>query len=358
MKLLSRALPLVVVAAAALSLCGSASAANVIVGPSLTGNWEPYACPAASCTYANDELGGTGPYVTSPVTGAIVRFSLVGGETLGQYRLRTMHPVTSVAFVFSRWSDPVASVPNAGVQSFPTSLPVEAGQAMGLTMSDGTALGFREGVGRLAEWETEPPEKGQSLAEFSAVELAGFNAEVQPAPTIASLGSTSGPTSGGTAVTITGTDLVNVTGVSFGGVPAASFTAETEGQLTAVAPANGSAASVSVSVTTVAGKAIASQTFKYEAPPAPAPAPMPPPATPPTHCVVPYLAGKKLEVAKKALIAKKCTLGTVKKLSGATAKSGRVSKQGAKPGSTLTAGAKVGVTLKPAKPVVKKHHKK
>lgn len=251
----------------------------------------------------------------------------------------------------------MAAVPTVGVQSFATTLPVEAGQAIGLSMSGGSSVGFRQGVGRLAEWGSEPPEKGQSLAEFSAVELAGFNAEVQPAPTIASLGTTSGPTSGGTPVTITGTDLENVTGVSFGGASAASFKAETEGQLTAVAPASGSAASVSVSVTTVAGKATAAQTFRYEAPPAPAPAPAPVPA-PPAHCVVPNLAGKKLEAAKKALLAGKCKLGTVKKLTGATAKSGKVTKQGAKPGSTLAVGAKVAVTLKPAKPVAKKHGKK
>jgi hypothetical protein len=360
MKLVSRALPAAAaLTVALLSLCGSAGAANVIVGPSLVGSWDSYECAVPSCTYANDELGGTGTYVTSPVTGAIVRFSLVGGENPGQYRLRTMHPVSDLAFVFSRMSAPVASVPSTGVQSFSTSLPVEAGQAIGLTMSKGTALGFRENVGRLAEWGFEPPEKGQSLAEGPFEELAGFNAEVQPAPTIASLGATSGPTGGGTSVTITGTDLENVTGVSFGGSSAASFKAETEGQLTAVAPASGSAASVSVSVTTVAGTATAPQTFKYEAPPAPAP-PAPPvtlPA-PPAHCVVPNLAGKKLEAAKKALLGAKCKLGTVKKLTGATAKSGKVSKQGAKPGSKLAVGTKVAVTLKPPKPTAKKHGKK
>jgi len=356
MKLHTRSLIAAVVATAALCLCGSASAANVIVGPSLTGSWEPGECVATSCTFVNDELGGAGTYVTSPVTGAIVRFSVVDGETPGQYRLRTAHPVASVAFVFSRWSAPVAAVPTVGVQSFATSLPVEAGQAIGLSMSGGSSVGFREGVGRLAEWGSEPPEKGQSLAEFSAVELAGFNAEVQPAPTITSLGATSGPTGGGTSVTIAGTDLENVTGVSFGGASAASFKAESEGQLTAVAPANAAAASVSVSVTTIAGKAIAPQTFKYEAPPAPAPPP--PPPTPVAHCIVPKLAGKKLEAAKKALVAAKCKLGTVKKLDGATVKTGKVAGQGAKPGSKLTVGAKVAVTLKSPKPAAKKPAKK
>jgi IPT/TIG domain-containing protein/PASTA domain-containing protein len=353
MKLLSRALLAAAVAVAALSLCGAADAAVVTVGPSLTGTWESEECGFSACAFANDELAGTGANLLSPVTGAVVRFNVVGGETAGTYRLRTMHQVSSAAFLFSRWSEPVASVPSAGIQSFPTLLPIEAGQAIGLSMSETASLGFLKGVGRLSQWATEPPEKGQSLAGSSFPELAGFNAEVQPAPTIASLGTTSGPAAGGTAVTITGTDFENTTGVNFGSASAASFTVESETQLTAVAPANASAASVSVAVTTIAGKAIASQTFGYVAPPAPTP-----PPAPVSHCVVPNLKGKKLAAAKKALVKTKCKLGTVKKLAGATTKSGKVSKQGAKPGSKLPVGAKVAVTLKPAKPAGKKRGKK
>lgn len=360
MKLLPRAFLGAVVAATALILCGSASAANVIVGPSLSsGEWETYECGFGSCIFANTDLGGTGANLTSPVSGTVVRFNILGGLTQGTYTLRSMHLSPPGAAFFTKKSASVAAVPNPGVQSYSTSLPVAAGEAIGLGMSETASVAFLEEVGHLALWTGERPESGPEVASFGGPEVVGFNAEIQPAPTIASLGATSGPTSGGTSVTITGTDLENVTGVSFGGAPAASFKSETEGQLTAVAPANASAASVSVSVTTVAGKAIASQTFKYEAPPAPAPAPVvtPPPA-PPAHCLVPNLAGKKLEAAKKALVGRKCKLGTVKKLAGATAKSGKVSKQGAKPGSKLAVNAKVAVTLKPAKPAAKKHHKK
>jgi beta-lactam-binding protein with PASTA domain len=69
---------------------------------------------------------------------------------------------------------------------------------------------------------------------------------------------------------------------------------------------------------------------------------------------VPNVVGKKLKAATKALENAKCKLGTVKKLAGATPKSGKVSKQGAKPGSQLAVNAKVAVTLKPAKPAAKK----
>ncbi len=362
MKLTSHALFVAVVVTMALVLCGSAGAANVIVGPTLAGTWSNKECVLISCTAVNSELGEVGN-TTSPISGTIVRFSVVGGETAGQYRLRTANPVSSFTVVFGRWSDPVASVPSTGIQSFGTSLPVEAGQTIALTMSDGASLGRRENVGRLLEWGGEIPEKGESPLVEVSLELAGFNAEIQPPPTISSLGTTSGPAGGGTSVTITGTDLQNVSAVDFGATPAASFESESEGRLTAVSPPSDGAASVPVSVTTAAGTATAPQAFKYEEAPAPAAAPAPTPTLavvtpPPPHCKVPNLIGKKLRAAKKALVNAKCMLGSVKKLAGATPKSGKVSKQGAKPGSQLAVDAKVAVTLKPPKTAAHKKGRK
>lgn len=123
------------------------------------------------------------------------------------------------------------------------------------------------------------------------------------------------------------------TAVTFGSAPA-TITIDSETQITVVAPASATAAAVPVSVATVAGTATGPD-FTYVAP------------APVQHCVVPNLKGKKLKAAKKALVKGKCKLGTVKKLAGATAKTGKVSKQGAKDGTKLAVGAKVKVTLKP-----------
>lgn len=354
MKLLSRSLIVAVLTAAVLSFCGSASAANVTVGPSLSGSWEPFECGlvAPTCTFINEDLAGTGPNLTSPVSGAVVSFSVVGGSTAGTYRLRTANQVAGKAqFIMGKLSAPVAVVPNGGIQAYATSLPISAGQTIGLTTSETASVGFRE-VGRYAEWDTEPPESGQSQAEFRVEEIAGFNAEIQPAPTISGLSVTSGSTAGGTAVTISGTDLEGATALTFGST-AASITADSETQITAVAPANASATTVPVSVTTVAGTATG-PSFTYVAPPAP-PVVI---ATPVAHCVVPNLVGKKLKAAKKALANAKCALGAVTKLDGATAKSGKVAKQGSKAKAQLAVGAKVAVTLKPPKPAGKKQAKK
>jgi len=352
---LSRALlAMVISAAAALCLCGSALAADVTVGPSLSsGEWETYECGFGSCIFANTELGGTGPNLTSPVSGTVVRFNILGGLTAGTYTLRSMRLASSpMVAVFGKMSGPVAAVPNPGVQSYATSLPVVAGETIGLGMSETASVGFLEGTGHLTLWTGERPESGPELGSFGAPELVGFNAEIQPAPTISSLGTTSGPTAGGTSVTISGTDLENATGVTFGSVPAASYTANSESQITAVAPARESAASVSVTVTTIAGKANAPQQFGYVAPPPPppvavAPAPKKTTPKPAKRCVVPNLKGKKLPAAKAALKKADCKAGKVTKLKGATPKTGKVAAQSRKAGAKATAGAKVNLTLKP-----------
>jgi hypothetical protein len=71
-------------------------------------------------------------------------------------------------------------------------------------------------------------------------------------PTVTNLGTTQGPTGGGTSVGITGTNFTNVTGVFFGSTPATSYVVNSSTSITAVSPAAVSGA-VNVSVATSAG---------------------------------------------------------------------------------------------------------
>jgi hypothetical protein len=73
-----------------------------------------------------------------------------------------------------------------------------------------------------------------------------------PAPTVTSINTSSGPTAGGTSVTITGTNLSSATGVNFGANAATGLTANTATSITVTAPA-GSAGTVDVTVTTAGG---------------------------------------------------------------------------------------------------------
>jgi beta-lactam-binding protein with PASTA domain len=89
---------------------------------------------------------------------------------------------------------------------------------------------------------------------------------------------------------------------------------------------------------TIVALALALGAFCASAQAAPAP-----PVAP--HCTVPKLKGKKLKATKKTLAKADCKLGKVKKLKGATSKTGKVKSQNPKPGKILPPGAKVNVKL-------------
>ncbi|HUY86767.1 MAG TPA: IPT/TIG domain-containing protein, partial [Acidimicrobiales bacterium] len=64
-----------------------------------------------------------------------------------------------------------------------------------------------------------------------------FTYSVVPVPTVISISPTSGPTTGGTTVTITGTNFTGATAVDFGTMAATSFSVSSSTSITAVSPA-------------------------------------------------------------------------------------------------------------------------
>ncbi|MGH4023285.1 MAG: IPT/TIG domain-containing protein [Pseudonocardiaceae bacterium] len=95
-------------------------------------------------------------------------------------------------------------------------------------------------------------------------QLVFFSYQAPPLPTVTTINPTSGPTSGGTQVTITGTNFTGATAVTFGGTPATSFTVTTSTQITAVTPAR-AAGTAQVVVTTAAGSSSQPVQFTYQA---------------------------------------------------------------------------------------------
>ncbi len=83
-------------------------------------------------------------------------------------------------------------------------------------------------------------------------------------PTLTNVSPSSGPTAGGTSVTLTGTNFTGATSVTFGGTAASSFTVNGATQITATAPAH-AAGAVDIAVTTSAGTSgnTASDDFTY-----------------------------------------------------------------------------------------------
>jgi hypothetical protein len=81
-------------------------------------------------------------------------------------------------------------------------------------------------------------------------------------PVVTALAPTSGPTGGGTSVTITGTDFRNVRSVRFGAQAAASFTVVSQTSLRATSPP-GNAGAVDVVVTTAGGRSATGAGSRY-----------------------------------------------------------------------------------------------
>lgn len=85
------------------------------------------------------------------------------------------------------------------------------------------------------------------------------------APTLTSLGTTSGSLGGGTSVTLTGTNFAFVSAVNFGSNPATSVVVNSGTSITCVSPAGAAVGAVSVTVVTNGGTT-AGQTFTYTGP--------------------------------------------------------------------------------------------
>ena len=114
---------------------------------------------------------------------------------------------------------------------------------------------------------------GTAGAKSVAVTTAGGTATkasaftyVVPAPTITSIAPTSGKTLGGTAFTITGTNLTGATSVKVNGVAATSVVVVSATSITAKTPA-GTAGAKSLTVTTAGGTATKASAFTYIAAP-------------------------------------------------------------------------------------------
>lgn len=320
---------LVVAGAMALLGAGAAQASTITVGSVLPPGFtsEPF---GEQVTLLNTTLPEKGANLVSPVSGAIVRWRVQGAKG-GPFTLRVLHPTGTGAYTANATGAPVTPT-DAGLQTFPTNLPIHSGDLIGIDSTNPSdeigvvkvpGAGFTSIFPRPLDGATVAAREARSGVEIE------LSAEVQPTPTVTSVTTGSGSIGGGTEVKITGTDFTGASAVKFGDIPAASYAVVSETEITATTPATTKAGRVDVAVTTIAGTSLASggDRFTYQA------------------CIVPKLKDDKLKAAKTRLRNAGCKIGKVKKLDGATGKTGLVSKQGIKPGKTKLPGTKVNVTL-------------
>jgi formylglycine-generating enzyme required for sulfatase activity len=105
--------------------------------------------------------------------------------------------------------------------------------------------------------------RGGTTPDYAGIGL-GCRAARSPndAPAATAVSPTSGPTAGGTLITLTGTNLLGATGVTFGGVAASSVQVINATTVTAVTP-GGTAGTVTVAITTPSGTASLPGAFTY-----------------------------------------------------------------------------------------------
>jgi hypothetical protein len=315
----------------------AAQASTVTIGSPLTGAY--FSSSLGVVTVTNTALPEPGAHVTSPVTGTIVRWRIMLAFG-GPFKLRVLTPGSATAYTGGAASAPQSPV-GPGIETFTTSLPIQAGQTIGLddtNTSDTVGNSeFFTGTGS-AVWK--PPlgigETRESFATFG--NEISFNADVQPPPGIVSISPAAGSTTGGTSVVITGHDFTGASAVEFGATPASSYTVDSDTQIAAVSPPISHTGIVDVSVTTAAGTTpeAASDRFSYVVA-----------DTGVGHlhrrpCVVPKLKGKSLKADRKKLKKAGCKLGKVR---GEKSKSAKVRQQSPKPGKILAPGSKVNVRL-------------
>jgi PKD repeat protein/N-acetylneuraminic acid mutarotase len=261
---------------------------------------------SAGSTYATTQLLNDGkvcsqafdiPWLSeSPVSGTVpaggalavdVTFDATGILTPGVYRARlgiahnTPYSLSPVEVTMTVGYPPVTATASASTTSGTAPLTVNfTGSASG---GDGGpyAYDWDFGDGSAHSSAQNPSHTYGSAGSFTVILTAtdghaGSGSDNHlgivvgnPVPSVTGVSPSSGPTAGGTTVTVTGTNFIGATAVTFGGTSASSFTVDSATQITATSPAH-AAATVDVRVTTAGGTSAATpgDHFTFVSPPA------------------------------------------------------------------------------------------
>jgi len=253
----------------------SASASAATVGSPLAAS--PVVRQCGSGTTFTSMLGETGALVAMPYGGVLVRWRVEG--FLGNFALRVLRPGFSGGYR-GVGTGPTQAATSTASTTFALSVPlrVDAGDLIGFDCV-GSPAGSTVGIAQVPG--SSYGSFAQPLSDMADISPTGtatdsevlVNADLVGMPQVSSVSPATGSAVGGTAVTITGSQLDEVSGVSFGNVPATSFSAVSNSTLTAVAPPQAPGiGNVPVTVTNAAGtSAPGAAIFTYTAPPPPAP---------------------------------------------------------------------------------------
>jgi hypothetical protein len=269
--------------AAAAALPGSAGAVSVTLGQTgfsgSSGGGASGCLTFSGCSFSFSQTAvpQSGTVLVAPTDGVITSWRIVGsagGD--GELRLRVIHPAGGGQFAGAGASAPATALD--GVAANATSLPIQAGDYVGVDASagsSGTALVTVRSVSGASYNRWSPALAGGPAMSPTAAVPDGaleLSATVQlTPPVVGTLSRSSGSTEGGQTVTIIGEHLAGATAVQFGSVPAKIVSVSND-QITATTPA-AAPGTVDVRVITSAGSSDTSPTDQYTFLPLAAPPP-------------------------------------------------------------------------------------
>jgi hypothetical protein len=173
------------VAVAALMAAPAAAGAATTVGSPLTASFGPSTrtCSPA-CTDFNLDLPEPGAQATSPFTGVIVRWRMMGNAGSASFNLRVLHAEGGGQYTGAGTSSPEVPA-GAGPSQFATRLAINVGDTIGINVPDGipwmdgftSVSGATLGTFFPALADGPPPQSPFST--FPNTET-GFNADVEP----------------------------------------------------------------------------------------------------------------------------------------------------------------------------------
>ncbi len=178
----------------------------------------------------------------------------------------TASAVNFTAVAGEQFSGPVTTFtdanPNAPVSDYTATIVWGDGNQSTGTVTAGPSGGFVVS-GTHTYVKTGSYQTTVSIADAggSTAVVVGTATVDPPAPTVTQVSPSAGPTAGGTAVTITGTNFAGATAILFGSTPATSYTVTSSTQISATAPAG--AGVVDVTVTTPGGTSATSAADRY-----------------------------------------------------------------------------------------------
>lgn len=350
-------LALAVLLALAAAFPSGAAAGAIEVGQMSPSNPSPFCKSKAPVEILAPDTGGVRPY-QMPTDGVMVSWRTNAAPGAGQQMtMKVFRRVPDTADVFKVIAHDGPRVLKASsFNSFPTYIPVQAGDYVGLAIGPDSetvpnACYYVSGplTDFLALAEAKTPDGGTvQLPTLASGGRPNIAAMLVPRPSISSVAPGAGSLGGGTSVAIRGSGFEGATGVSFGAAAAARFMVLSDTEIIAVTPPATAVSTVPVAVTVAGLVSTAAPTARFTYQGAAAwtgGQPEPSQGRAEKVCVVPRLGGKKLRAARRALKRARCGIGLIKGPRRHRAKA-KVRRQQPRPGRVLAAGSTVDLVLR------------